>query len=78
MSDPVRALSPLNLYHDTDYRMRYDPEFRAVVDQLVAAALTHGYTPGELKQIAFAAAMRAEQLAEHRYPLLMPSIDEAE
>ncbi len=49
-----------NVYADTEQRMRHDAEFRAVVEMLTGFALQHGYTPGELRQVAFAAAIRAE------------------
>jgi len=50
-------------YRDTDERMARDPEFRRAVDGLEAAARQNAFTPGELKQIAFAAALRLEQSA---------------
>lgn len=49
-----------NIYRDTEERVRNDPEFSAAVHMLATLAVTRGYTPGELKQIAFAAAVLVE------------------
>ena len=49
-----------NLYNDTDLRMLNDPAFHAVVDYLMHVAREHGFTPGELKQMAFRAALELE------------------
>ncbi len=51
-------------YRDTDERMAKDPAFRSAVDMLMRLALQHEFTPGELKQIAFCAALEIEM----RYP----------
>ncbi len=50
----------MNMYTDTERRMFHDAEFRTVVETLAQVAEKHGYTPGELKQIAFAAALMVE------------------
>ncbi len=49
-----------NVYRDSEYRMNHDPSFHAVVKFLVRAAEEHGFTPGELKQMAFQAALEVE------------------
>ena len=54
---------PHDHYRDTAQRLHHDPEFRAAVDMLWAMATRHGFTPGELKQIAFAAAIKCEEYA---------------
>ncbi len=51
-------------YRDTDERMAKDPAFNAAVQLLMSVALQHEFTPGELKQIAFCAALEIEM----RYP----------
>lgn len=56
----------MSIYRDTRERMLHDAEFRALVENLARAAEQLGYTPGELKQIAFAAAC----LVEERNPKL--------
>ncbi len=48
------------VYRDTDDRMRNDAAFRALVRHLAHAAAEHGFTPGELKQAAFAASVYVE------------------
>jgi hypothetical protein len=53
--------SPENVYSDTESRYLNDPEFHAAVKMLEAAAERHGFTPGELKQIAFKAALNLEE-----------------
>ncbi len=50
-----------DVYRDTDERYRNDPAFRAAVTTLEVAAAEHGFTPGELKQIAFKAALNIEE-----------------
>lgn len=52
-----------DLYRDSAHRYAHDAEFAALVDMLFHYALEHGLTPGELKQIAFFAALKAEQYA---------------
>lgn len=47
-------------YRDTDERYRNDAAFHAAVKMLEQLARTHGLTPGELKQIAFKAALNIE------------------
>jgi hypothetical protein len=49
-----------NFYRDTDERYRNDPAFHTAVDWLQHMAREHGFTPGELKQIAFKAALELE------------------
>lgn len=50
-----------DLYTDTDQRYRNDPAFHAAVDTMEVIAREHGFTPGELKQIAFKAALNLEE-----------------
>ncbi len=52
-----------DVYRDTDERYRNDPAFHAAVTSLEVAAAEHGFTPGELKQIAFKAALNLEMRA---------------
>lgn len=52
-----------DLYRDSAERYQRDPEFHALVDMLFNFAVTQGYTPGELRQAAFYASLRAEQYA---------------
>lgn len=54
---------PENVYRDTESRYLHDPEFHVAVKMLEAAAERHGFTPGELKQIAFKAALNLEMRA---------------
>ena len=49
-----------DVYRDTDERYRSDPAFRMLVDFIENAGRQHGFTPGELKQAAFCAAVRIE------------------
>jgi hypothetical protein len=49
------------IYSDTERRMINDSEFHAAVMLLAQLAQQHGFTPGELKQIAFAAALFVEE-----------------
>jgi len=49
-----------DVYRDTDHRYLHDPAFHAAVTSLEVAATEHGFTPGELKQIAFKAALNLE------------------
>lgn len=50
----------MNFYDDTDRRYYNDPAFHAAVRLLEKLAEEHGFTPGELKQIAFKAALNLE------------------
>jgi hypothetical protein len=50
-------------YRDTAERLRNDPHFHEAVTLLYHLAVSHHFTPGELKQIAFAAAVRCEEHA---------------
>lgn len=52
-----------DVYRDTDHRYLTDPAFHAVVKMLERAAIEHGFTPGELKQMAFKAALNIEMRA---------------
>ena len=61
------AESAPSVYRDTETRYLNDPSFRAAVKSLEAMAREHGFTPGELKQIAFKAALNIEMSAK---PLL--------
>jgi hypothetical protein len=54
-------------YDDTERRMRDDAEFSATVQMLMAHAMRHGFTPGELRQIAFRAAFELEMRSAHRF-----------
>jgi hypothetical protein len=49
------------MYDDSEHRYRNDPEFHSVVDWLSHMAEKYGFTPGELKQMAFYAAYLVEQ-----------------
>lgn len=53
----------MDFYRDTEERMRHDVEFASMVNMLTHAAMKNGWTPGELKQLAFAAALRAEMFS---------------
>jgi hypothetical protein len=59
-----------DVYRDTDERYLRDPDFRAAVKTLEAMAVQHGFTPGELKQIAFKAALNIEERRLPGPPLL--------
>jgi hypothetical protein len=50
-----------DFYSDTDDRYRRDPDFQHAVRILEHLAREHGFTPGELKQIAFKAALNIEE-----------------
>ena len=50
-----------DFYSDTDRRHLNDPAFHAAVKLLMKLASEHGFTPGELKQIAFKAALELEK-----------------
>jgi len=45
---------------EAERRYRDDPEFHATVDMLRRMAMKYGFTPYELKQIAFTAALLNE------------------
>lgn len=47
-------------YRDTDARFREDGVFHAAVEHMMMLARAHGFTPGELKQIAFKASLELE------------------
>lgn len=48
-------------YRDTDDRYARDPDFQMAVKYLEHMAREHGFTPGELRQIAFKAALNIEE-----------------
>jgi hypothetical protein len=50
-----------DVYRDTDERYQRDPAFYSAVRTMEAIAREHGFTPGELKQIAFKAALNLEE-----------------
>jgi hypothetical protein len=58
--DELEASPGPSPYRDTEHRMQHDAEFRAAVMMLAASAQRYGWTPGELKQIAFRAAYEVE------------------
>jgi hypothetical protein len=61
---PAVPTPPLtDTYRDTAERLRSDPHFAEAVTLMYHLALNHGFTPGELKQIAFAAAVKCEEHA---------------
>lgn len=51
-----------DFYRDTDHRYQHDVDFQHAVDFVMHLAQRHGFTPGELKQIAFKAALNLEML----------------
>ncbi len=57
-----------NIYRDTDQRMTNDAEFHGVVRFLIQAAEEYGFTPGELKQMAFRAALEVERRNPRPFP----------
>lgn len=52
---------PRNVYHDAQQRYLHDPQFHAACETMVAIALQGGFTPGELRDIAFTASLLIEQ-----------------
>ncbi len=60
-----------DFYRDTDERYRRDADFYAAVEMLQHMAAKHGFTPGELKQIAFKAALNIEMLTCR--PVMIPT-----
>lgn len=63
-------------YLDTDRRMASDPEFRHCVMMLMQFAGKFGFTPGELKQIAFRAALELEIRNPGQWVLTQRDLDE--
>jgi hypothetical protein len=51
------------MFDEATRRYEHDWEFKAVVDQFIHLALARGYTPHEMKQVAYCAALRIETLA---------------
>jgi len=49
-----------DVYRDTYQRLQSDATFNSIVERLAVFAQTYGYTPGELRQVAFAAALLVE------------------
>ncbi len=52
-------------YWDAHDRYRNDPIFRNLADLLMHHAVTYKYTPGELRDAAFIAAMNFESMHCH-------------
>lgn len=65
-------------YRDTDARMVGDHEFRSVVYMLMQLADRYGYTPGDLKQIAFRAALELEMRRPGTWVLTQGQLEEIE
>lgn len=63
---------PPDFYRDTDHRYRTDAEFHQAVDLLSHMARANGWTPGEMKQIAFKAALNVELTAIRDFRLVCP------
>lgn len=59
MSNP--SSQTRDYYGDTTARLDHDGDFRKATEYLVAVAREGGFTPGELRQLAFAAALLIEQ-----------------
>lgn len=54
-------MSNRQVYYDSQHRYLHDTEFHAAVEAMVDMGYRNGFTPGELKQIAFQAALFIEQ-----------------
>lgn len=56
-----------------DVRQRYynDAQFKALVDMITAVALNHKYTPSELRDAAFCAAVNVENMTV-RHAFIVP------
>lgn len=65
-------------YRDTDARMAGDVDFRACVMQMMRFADLLGFTPGELKQIAFRAALELEMRRPGTWVVTQGQIEEIE
>lgn len=52
----------MDMYDDSERRYLNDPAFHAAVAALENYVITEDVTPGELRQIAFYAALRVERL----------------
>lgn len=68
----------MNYYTDTDRRMRDDQDFAACVMYVMQMANRFGFTPGELKQIAFRAAYELEMRRPGCAVLTMQQLEEIE
>lgn len=68
LEERQRAPTAPDVYRDTAFRMQHDAEFNSAVMLLVQVARQHGFTPGELKQIAFQAALYVEERRTGRTP----------
>jgi hypothetical protein len=62
---------PSDYYRDSDERYDRDPAFHHAVDMVQALAHQHGFTPGELKQIAFYAALKIEERRIHNHVIYL-------
>jgi hypothetical protein len=60
---------PRNVYHDAQQRYHHDPMFHAACETMVSMALHAGFTPGEMRDIAFTAALLIEQ--RHARPFMI-------
>ncbi len=69
---------PASFYLDTDHRMLHDADFKVCVILLMQLADRHGYTPGELKQIAFRAALELEMRRPGCQVLTMTQLEDLE
>ena len=61
-----------NVYRDTESCYLNDPPFHAAVKVLERIAEQYGFTPGELKQIAFKAALNIELRAKTMHYVAKP------
>lgn len=68
----VPGEEPRGVYRDSEERYRNDPAFHAAVTTMERMATQHGFTPGELKQIAFKAALNIET---ERLPKVIVHLD---
>jgi len=66
-----------HMQSEAERRYLDDPDFHAAVDLLRHMAMRHGFTPCELKQIAFTAALLNElrSVREFRLPLSPPTTE---
>ena len=73
----VRALLEFNesdqdTFGEAHRRMHDDAEFNAGVNFLAALAMKRGFTPYELKQMAFAAALKVEMHTKRTFVMGYP------
>lgn len=64
MTEEPRAVP---MFDECAARWRNDAHFANAVEMMTHAALVHGFTPYELKQIAFMAAMNVEMRATKKW-----------